>query len=115
MRQTDILIVGGGLAGSLAAAMLGRKGLATILVDPHDGEAVLPSTAIASDLDQGGHLAGALGDGRLRREGLRTGGVRLRRPHLKQVPAAWAIGASRKLRQRFSPPASPQIEAQSHS
>lgn len=35
MRQTDIAIIGGGLAGSLAAAMLGRAGIAAILVDPH--------------------------------------------------------------------------------
>jgi 2-polyprenyl-6-methoxyphenol hydroxylase-like FAD-dependent oxidoreductase len=35
MRYTDIAIVGGGLAGSTAAAMLGRAGIAAILVDPH--------------------------------------------------------------------------------
>lgn len=35
MRQTDIAIVGGGLAGSTAAAMLGRAGIPTILIDPH--------------------------------------------------------------------------------
>lgn len=35
MRQTDILIAGGGLAGSTAAAMLGRAGYAVVLVDPH--------------------------------------------------------------------------------
>src|SRR5437764_1175618 len=35
MRQTDILIAGGGLAGSTAAAMLGRAGFKAILVDPH--------------------------------------------------------------------------------
>jgi 2-polyprenyl-6-methoxyphenol hydroxylase-like FAD-dependent oxidoreductase len=34
-RQTDIAIVGGGLAGSLAAAMLGRAGYHAILIDPH--------------------------------------------------------------------------------
>ncbi len=75
MRQTDVLIVGGGLAGSLAAAMLGRKGIATVLVDPHEvypselrcekldavqlavltktglGEAVLARTALADELD----------------------------------------------------------------
>jgi 2-polyprenyl-6-methoxyphenol hydroxylase-like FAD-dependent oxidoreductase len=27
MRQTDVLIIGGGLAGSTAAAMLGRTGV----------------------------------------------------------------------------------------
>jgi 2-polyprenyl-6-methoxyphenol hydroxylase-like FAD-dependent oxidoreductase len=35
MRYTDIAIIGGGLAGSTAAAMLGRADIATILVDPH--------------------------------------------------------------------------------
>ena len=36
VRHTDIAIVGGGLAGSAAAAMLGRAGIDTVLVDPHD-------------------------------------------------------------------------------
>jgi 2-polyprenyl-6-methoxyphenol hydroxylase-like FAD-dependent oxidoreductase len=35
MRYTDIAIVGGGLAGSTAAAMLERAGIPAILVDPH--------------------------------------------------------------------------------
>jgi 2-polyprenyl-6-methoxyphenol hydroxylase-like FAD-dependent oxidoreductase len=35
MRYTDIAIVGGGLAGSITAAMLGRAGIAAILIDPH--------------------------------------------------------------------------------
>lgn len=35
MRETDVAIVGGGLAGSTAAAMLGRSGIRAILVDPH--------------------------------------------------------------------------------
>lgn len=35
MDQTDVVIVGGGLAGSIAAAMLGRAGIATVLIDPH--------------------------------------------------------------------------------
>jgi 2-polyprenyl-6-methoxyphenol hydroxylase-like FAD-dependent oxidoreductase len=35
MRHTDIAIVGGGLAGSTAAAMLGRAGLDVVLIDPH--------------------------------------------------------------------------------
>jgi 2-polyprenyl-6-methoxyphenol hydroxylase-like FAD-dependent oxidoreductase len=75
MRDTDVLIVGGGLAGSLTAAMLGQKGIPAVLVDPHDtypaelrcekldagqigilmktgiGEAVLSRTALASELD----------------------------------------------------------------
>ena len=35
MRYTDVAIVGGGLAGSTAAAMLGRNRIAAILIDPH--------------------------------------------------------------------------------
>lgn len=35
MRHTDIAIVGGGLAGSITAAMLGRSGVDVVLVDPH--------------------------------------------------------------------------------
>lgn len=35
MRQADVAIVGGGLAGSTAAAMLGRAGIDTVLVEPH--------------------------------------------------------------------------------
>jgi hypothetical protein len=32
---TDVAIIGGGLAGSPAAAMLGRASVATIQIDPH--------------------------------------------------------------------------------
>ena len=35
MRYTDIAVIGGGLAGATAAAMLGRAGVSAILVDPH--------------------------------------------------------------------------------
>lgn len=35
MRVTDIAIVGGGLAGSLTAAMLGRAGVDAVIIDPH--------------------------------------------------------------------------------
>jgi 2-polyprenyl-6-methoxyphenol hydroxylase-like FAD-dependent oxidoreductase len=35
MRYTDIAIVGGGLAGSTAAAMLGRAGVPALMIDPH--------------------------------------------------------------------------------
>jgi len=35
MRQADVAIVGGGLAGSATAAMLGRAGIDTVLIDPH--------------------------------------------------------------------------------
>ncbi|NPV19492.1 FAD-dependent monooxygenase [Bradyrhizobium aeschynomenes] len=34
-RYTDIAIIGGGLAGSIAAGMLGRAGIPAVLVDPH--------------------------------------------------------------------------------
>ena len=36
MKYTDIAIIGGGLAGSTAAAMLGRAGIASVLIDPHE-------------------------------------------------------------------------------
>jgi 2-polyprenyl-6-methoxyphenol hydroxylase-like FAD-dependent oxidoreductase len=48
MRLTDILIAGGGLAGSTTAATLGRAGIATVLVDPH---AVYPPDFRAEKLD----------------------------------------------------------------
>jgi 2-polyprenyl-6-methoxyphenol hydroxylase-like FAD-dependent oxidoreductase len=35
MKYTDIAIIGGGLAGSTAAAMLGHAGIAAVLIDPH--------------------------------------------------------------------------------
>jgi 2-polyprenyl-6-methoxyphenol hydroxylase-like FAD-dependent oxidoreductase len=35
-QKTDVAIVGGGLAGSLAAAMLGRAGIDCVLIDPHE-------------------------------------------------------------------------------
>jgi 2-polyprenyl-6-methoxyphenol hydroxylase-like FAD-dependent oxidoreductase len=35
IRETDVAIVGGGLAGSTAAAMLGRAGIRAVLIDPH--------------------------------------------------------------------------------
>ena len=61
VHTTDIAIVGGGLAGSLATAMLGRAGIDAILIDPHveyppdfrceklDGEqvAILQKTGLA--------------------------------------------------------------------
>lgn len=36
MRYTDIAIIGGGLAGSTAAAMLGRAGISAVLIDPNE-------------------------------------------------------------------------------
>ena len=36
MRYTDVAIIGGGLAGSTAAAMLGRAGIPAVLIDPHE-------------------------------------------------------------------------------
>lgn len=50
MRNTDVLIVGGGLAGSLAAAMLGRRGISAILVDPHE---IYPRELRCEKLDAG--------------------------------------------------------------
>jgi 2-polyprenyl-6-methoxyphenol hydroxylase-like FAD-dependent oxidoreductase len=50
MRQTDIVIAGGGLAGSTAAAMLGRAGYSVVLVDPH---AVYPPDFRAEKIDGG--------------------------------------------------------------
>ena len=35
MTDTDVAIIGGGLAGSTAAAMLGRAGIRAMLIDPH--------------------------------------------------------------------------------
>ncbi len=36
MRETDIAIVGGGMAGATAAAMLARMGQSAVLIDPHE-------------------------------------------------------------------------------
>ena len=36
MKTCDIAIAGGGLAGSTAAAMLGKAGYDVVLIDPHD-------------------------------------------------------------------------------
>lgn len=35
IRKTDVAIIGGGVAGSLAAAMLGRAGFSAVLIDLH--------------------------------------------------------------------------------
>lgn len=35
MHHTEVAIIGGGLAGSTAAAMLGRAGISSVLIDPH--------------------------------------------------------------------------------
>jgi 2-polyprenyl-6-methoxyphenol hydroxylase-like FAD-dependent oxidoreductase len=48
MRQVDVAIIGGGLAGSTAAAMLGRAGIDTVLIDPHE---VYPPELRAEKLD----------------------------------------------------------------
>jgi 2-polyprenyl-6-methoxyphenol hydroxylase-like FAD-dependent oxidoreductase len=50
VRQADVLIIGGGLSGSLAAAMLGRSGVDVAVVDPHD---VYPSDFRCEKLDGG--------------------------------------------------------------
>ncbi|WP_431203778.1 FAD-dependent monooxygenase [Bradyrhizobium betae] len=36
MRSTEIPVIGGGLSGSTAAAMLGRAGISAVLVGPHE-------------------------------------------------------------------------------
>ncbi|AWN37999.1 FAD-dependent oxidoreductase [Methylobacterium radiodurans] len=48
--RAEIAIVGGGLAGSLAAAMLGRAGRDVVLIDPH---AVYPPDFRCEKLEQG--------------------------------------------------------------
>lgn len=48
VQNTDVAIVGGGLAGSLAAAMLGNSGIDAILIDPH---AVYPPDFRCEKLD----------------------------------------------------------------
>jgi 2-polyprenyl-6-methoxyphenol hydroxylase-like FAD-dependent oxidoreductase len=48
MLRTDIAIIGGGLAGSTAAAMLGRAGIDTVLIDSH---AVYPQDFRCEKLD----------------------------------------------------------------
>jgi 2-polyprenyl-6-methoxyphenol hydroxylase-like FAD-dependent oxidoreductase len=48
MQHTDIVIAGGGLAGSTAAAMLARDGFSVVLVDPH---AVYPPDLRCEKLD----------------------------------------------------------------
>ncbi len=53
MTDTDVAIVGGGLAGSAAAAMLGRAGIRTLLIDPHP---VYPPDLRCEKLD-GGQVA----------------------------------------------------------
>jgi 2-polyprenyl-6-methoxyphenol hydroxylase-like FAD-dependent oxidoreductase len=50
MTDTDIAIVGGGLAGSTAAAMLGRAGIAAIMIDPHT---TYPPDLRCEKLDEG--------------------------------------------------------------
>jgi 2-polyprenyl-6-methoxyphenol hydroxylase-like FAD-dependent oxidoreductase len=81
MRQTDIAIVGGGLAGSTAAAMLGRAGFDAVLIDPHtvyppdfrceklDGSQVrlLKSTGLADAVLPAATLSGRLWIARLGR------------------------------------------------
>ncbi|WP_213772827.1 NAD(P)/FAD-dependent oxidoreductase [Bradyrhizobium sp. dw_78] len=53
MKYTDIAIIGGGLAGSIAAAMLGRAGIAAVLIDPHP---VYPPDFRVEKLSGGGQI-----------------------------------------------------------
>src|SRR5579871_5241759 len=48
MRRTEVAIVGGGLAGSLTAAMLGHAGIDAVMIDPHP---VYPPDFRAEKLD----------------------------------------------------------------
>ncbi|ACL60429.1 FAD-dependent oxidoreductase [Methylobacterium nodulans] len=48
--QTDVAVVGGGLAGALAAAMLGRAGHDVVIIDPHE---VYPPDFRCEKLEQG--------------------------------------------------------------
>jgi 2-polyprenyl-6-methoxyphenol hydroxylase-like FAD-dependent oxidoreductase len=48
MADADVAIIGGGLAGSTAAAMLGRKGMSAVLIDPHS---IYPTDFRAEKLD----------------------------------------------------------------
>jgi 2-polyprenyl-6-methoxyphenol hydroxylase-like FAD-dependent oxidoreductase len=61
MKYADIAIIGGGLAGSTAAAMLGRASISTVLIDPHP--AYPPDFRVEK-------LSGAEQVGRFRRTGL---------------------------------------------
>jgi len=70
MRHADIAIVGGGLAGSTAAAMLGRSGLDVVLIDPH---AVYPPDFRCEKLD-------GVQTGILRRTGLADAVLRAATP-----------------------------------
>jgi 2-polyprenyl-6-methoxyphenol hydroxylase-like FAD-dependent oxidoreductase len=49
MEHVDVAIVGGGLAGSTAAAMLGRSGINAVMIDPH---AVYPPDFRCEKLDE---------------------------------------------------------------
>ncbi|MFE1600634.1 FAD-dependent oxidoreductase [Methylobacterium sp. ID0610] len=51
--QTEVAVVGGGLAGALAATMLGRAGHDVVIVDPHE---VYPPDFRCEKLEQG-HMA----------------------------------------------------------
>ena len=68
MRQTDIAIIGGGLAGSVAAAMLGRAGIAALLVEPHE---IHPRELRCEKISGGNQLE------RLRRTGLVEAALRI--------------------------------------
>jgi 2-polyprenyl-6-methoxyphenol hydroxylase-like FAD-dependent oxidoreductase len=50
MTDTDVVVIGGGLAGATTAAILGRAGVRTTLVDPHP---VYPPDLRCEKLDRG--------------------------------------------------------------
>jgi 2-polyprenyl-6-methoxyphenol hydroxylase-like FAD-dependent oxidoreductase len=67
MRYSDIAIIGGGLAGSTAAAMLGRAGISAVLIDPHP---VYPPDFRVEKISGGAQLE------RFRRTGLASAALR---------------------------------------
>lgn len=89
MRQTDIAIIGGGLAGSTAAAMLGRAGISAALIDPH---AVYPFDFRCEKLD--GYQTGLL-----RKTGLAD---EVLRATTRDVGGAWVARFGRLIDKRPS-------------
>ena len=109
MRQTDIAIAGGGLAGSTAAAMLGRAGFGVVLVDPH---AVYPPDLRCEKLD--GPQVAILRKTGLAEEVLPAGTLR-RRILDRALRARWSKSgratSTASSTTRWSTPSAPQSRA----
>jgi len=88
MLETDVAIIGGGVAGSAAAAMLGRLNIATTMIDPHEVAPPdfrcekLDGSQIAA-LEKTGLAAAVLAKGTANREisVVRGGRIVDRKPH----------------------------------